>query len=133
MDLNKKGIIFTLDVSLALLIAIVFMIIFFYNLDSLQIYELSGTKIAEETKSLTTVMEMEGVLIQEQIQPFLGNYTRNETCYQVMVFNVANEHMYNVSKLGCGNPFNQTFKSQAARTFYNGTAINFAVTYGWYR
>jgi len=129
--MNSRGVFFTLDALLALAAAFLFMVVFFYWSSFLNVQTFDQIDLVFYSQSVASVMEQQGAFAQENISSFLGNYTRNETCFNVTVYaGVSLLPQYSGVKNGCTNT---SYPSYASRSFVlpNGS-FYLAKIQGWY-
>jgi hypothetical protein len=99
--MNKKGFIFTLDASIALLTMFVLLASIAFYIQTMDQGDLAEVELLEYSRSVASVMEIERAFDQGKIVDFLGNHTRNETCFNVSVYDVANVYSHGAVKTGC--------------------------------
>lgn len=128
--MRKKGLFFSLDTLFALGVAVLFFSVLFYWVAQLDIQTLGNTEMVEYSHSVASVMEQQGAFAQENISSFLGNYTKNETCFNVTVYSQSSFAIYSVLKSGCSN---HSYPSFVTRSFVarNGS-VYFSKIQGWY-
>ena len=128
--MNKKGVFFSVDALVALGVATLLFAMLFYWSSQLDVQQLNNNELVEYSKSVASVMEQQGAFAQSNISSFLGNYTKNETCFNVSVYTPANVLVYSVVKSGCSTTSYPVFVS---RSFVlANTSLYHARLAGWY-
>jgi hypothetical protein len=119
--MNKKGIFFSLDAIIAIMIAVVLFSIAFFYLAQVDIHETSSTDLVEYSRSVLVVMEKDEVLMNSilsdsslEVVEFLDNYTKDHSCFSLEVEDVNGVQQYLVYKTGCGSTVE---KDVVKRTF----------------
>ena len=128
--MNKKGFFFTLDALLALTVSLLFFGILFYWSAHLDVGDLRQGEFLGYSQSVASVMEKQDAFGQNNLSSFLGNYTRNQTCFNVTVYAPSGVLQYGVVKKGCTNT---TYPSALLRSFVSGNgSLYLARLEGWY-
>ena len=128
--MKKRGLFFSLDTLFALGVAVLFFAALFYWLAQLDIRALGNTEMVHYSQSVASVMEQQGAFAQENISTFLGNYTKNETCFNVTVYSPAGILQYSALRAGCTNT---TYPLVLSRGFISGNnSFYLARLEGWY-
>ncbi len=127
--MNKRGFFFSLDAIVAIGIALVMTLMFFSYLADVDPSELRENELLEYSKSVLTVMELEDSFAQAEISPFLGNYTRNETCFNVTVYDAALLAQYSVVKENC---VNTSYPVTLGRSVVVADLVQYVKMEGWY-
>ncbi len=130
MAMNKNGLFFSLDALFALAVAFLFFSVLFYWISQLDIHTLGNAEMVEYSHSVASVMEQQGAFAQENISAFLGNYTKNQTCFNVTVYSSSSSRLYSVLKSGCTNT---SYPSFVTRSFVSSNgSVYFSNIRGWY-
>ena len=119
--MNRKGIFFSIDAIIAIVVAIVLFSIAFYYLGQVDIQETSSTDLLEYGRSVLVVMEKGDYLADSVVNDsssvivgFFDNYTKNNSCFNLEVEDVNGVQQYLVYKTGCGSTIE---KDVVKRTF----------------
>ena len=129
--MNSRGIFFTLDALLALAVTLLFVTAFFYWSSFLNVKILDQNELVSYSQSVASVMEQQGAFAQINISSFLGNYTKNETCFNVTVYaGVSQIPHYSIVKAGCTLSNSSIYVSRSF-VFSNGSFF-LAKIQGWY-
>ena len=119
--MNNRGILFSIDATIAIIIAIVLISIAFFYLGEIDLQETSNTDLVEYGRSVLVVMEKNEVLANSiltnsslEIVGFFDNYTKSNACFNLEVEDVNGIQQFLVYKTGCSLPVN---KDVVKRTF----------------
>ncbi len=128
--MNRKGLFFSLDALIALGVGMIFFSMLFYWVGYLDMGVFQEYELLVYTQSVASVMEEQGVFAENNVISFLGNYTRNETCFNVSVYSQTNTLQYSVLKTGCSGT---SYPIYVTRSFVlENTSLYIAVIEGWY-
>ena len=128
--MNKKGFFFTLDAILAISVSLLFFGILFYWSAHLDVGDLRQNELLGYSQSVASVMEKQDGFAQNNLSSFLGNNTRNGTCFNVSVYSPAGILQYSSLKIGCTNT---TYPLSVSRSFVSGnSSLYLARLEGWY-
>jgi len=119
--MNKRGILFSIDAIIAILIAIVLFSIAFYYLEDMDVGETGSTDLLEYSRGVLTVIEKNDVLVDSilfnsslGVVEFFDNYTKDNSCFNLEVEDVNGVQQYLVYKTGCSSSVD---KNVVKRTF----------------
>lgn len=119
--MNRKGIFFSVDAIIAIMVAVVLFSIAFFYLGEIEIQETSSTDLLEYSRSVLVVMEKDDVLADSiltgsslGVVGFFDDHTKSNSCFSLEVEDVNGVQQYLVYKTGCGSTVN---KDVVKRTF----------------
>jgi hypothetical protein len=128
--MNKKGFFFSLDALLALLVTMTLISMLFFYLSSDRLDIVNDVDLSEYSRNVATVIEVENVFGQDDVQLFLNNFTRDETCFNVTLYDASLDYLYSVQKENCVATVEV---SSTGRSIVENSDLFFMRIKGWYK